>query len=375
MHSFVPHGTDAARALAPNLNGVYHATKRCRSHRPRIQPYSLAENNSQHSSAPLGSFTKSKLPATTPSRNLGPDASAHSPFQWDISDYPPFIPQTMECALKAAQDAALHALSDGLRRIIVELPMGRIRKYRYQLAPQQHWLRESGLLASHFVEALRSADVRVVVSECCDPSSCTQKWITCKQPLRSADCETLLKQVGESTIVVLVGVPGRHVSYLERICGKVPDTVPVVLFNCLMDMPMNSSAFKAVPTFEPTYMCRSLKRSVFSRFGHRQPWHLFLEIAVFEYDWIANVPNSEDESYVPTLESIERVAEIRGAVRKGNSTYYQQIQPGCEAGFWPFMSLAANYILPLDGSTYLEDIDPGWQKRKAAKPSRPFGFF
>ncbi len=204
-----------------------------------------------------------------------------------MNSFPAYIPQTIEWAIARAQEALADALVDDVRRLIIELPMGRSRNYWYQLAPRNSWIRESGVLVSHVAHAVKGADIRVVLADNCGSDNCVHPWIARRDMLRTAIQEDFLGETGESTILFVAGVSKKHVSLLSDIVKKVPVNVPVVLFNCLMDAPMEVNSYP--PDFVPTYMCRALKRCAFARFGHRAPYSLFVEVSQARYSINAEV--------------------------------------------------------------------------------------
>lgn len=218
--------------------------------------------------------------------------------------FPAYIPQTMEWALSQAQSALAAALSDDLRRIIVELPMGRTRKFWTRQAPRDSWLRETAVLASHITHFVEGADIRVVLGEKCPPSTCVEPWISERHILKSSMTADFLGSTlpadslgatSESTIVFAVGVLNNQQTALRKMIETIPESVPLVLFNCFMDVPMDSKLFP--PEFVPTYMCRSLKRCAFARYGHRAPYHVFVEVSL-------SIPDPQNSLFVICFRNI-----------------------------------------------------------------------
>lgn len=320
--------------------------------------------------------------ASDMSLSIASDVSDLSGLSESAADFPPYIPQTMETALAEAQSALMYALSEGLRRVVVELPLGRIRKYWSTLAPIDVCYREAGILVGHFLQPFKTADIRVVydpISGC----SCPVTWIrecvsiTCdlSSPL-SAD------SFDDSSLVVFSGIQSQHSQIIHDLLNTcLPPHVPVLLLNCFLDMPFNRHLY--VPSFNvPTsivYFCRARNHTCVSRYGHLSPWHIFVEIAAFEYEWIQDIIPKDDCDTsnildIPSEEVVSLMARQNNCLPRGRSVFYSSVASGREAGFFPFMTLAAKYITPLDGNTYRDVLDPGYRKRKN-RANTPFGFF
>lgn len=139
----------------------------------------------------------------------------------------------------------------------------------------------------------------------------------------------------------------------------------VILFCSFLKTPLSQK----VAPFRIVYLCRALDKLAVLRERHDGAWSVFIEIAVFEYEWIGN--REETENWTPVQEILERYAFANGASVKKGSAYLETKYSGCEAGFWPFMTIVSRNVLPLDGRMMAGEAE----RKKAKNKSRPFGFF
>ena len=285
----------------------------------------------------------------------------------DDVEFRPYLPQTMEKALIDAQTALLRALADEKYRLLVELPLGRTRKYWSTLSPIAEWYEATGWLVSHFLQFFESADLRVVYSEACGKTCASETFISQRHNISEVDHGVLIDNAREETLIVLVGIPERDDAELGDLLCKIPDSVRVVMFNCRLGSPLNYESL-----FTVAYAARTSRHTAFARYSYDGPWHYFVEIAPFELHWIHDESCDGSDNFVPDVECVLRAAQACGCHLATNSVFYAPHKRGCEAGYWPFSNLAARYLLPLHGDTYLDVIDPSRKKRKN---STPFGFF
>lgn len=318
---------------------------------------------------------------TKPIRRMAVNATACTrhpsrPFrELNSTTFPAYLPQTIEYAVVEAQRCMAEALRDEHRRIIVELPMGRSRKYWYRFSPRDMWLRESTTLAPHLAEALSGADIRIIVGNASRLPRLS--WVSsfCTLSQVTVDPQDFLTNISETTIVFIVGLVHKQQLHLHQLIQQIPESVPIILMNCMMELPYAPSPFPK--GFTPVYMCRALKGCAFARYGHHAPWHLFVEIAVFEYEWIRDIQFSDQpDAWVPVQSAIETAALRRGALVKAPHTHYKSPHKGCEAGFWPFMTITFQQTLPLDGvAMHDEARDAAKRRKRKSSGSKPFGFF
>lgn len=271
------------------------------------------------------------------------------------------------------------ALVDGVTRLVVELPMGRSRRHWYRMSPVDMWMEESSrALAFHFAELFRTLDIRVVLGHGPGPPN-RVPWITDVMRLEdvasAANFAPIVDDAGESvypvdstTVVIVAAVSAKQREALASAVECIPEDAVVIMLNCMLDAPFAPSLLPAA--FAPVYVCRAFEKCAVLRNGHQACWDVFVEIAVFEYEWTGE----EGADWVPTQTALECSVSARGASRKGVSAYYETPYASCEAGFWPFMTIACPEVLPLDGRILSENAEK--QKSKTRKSNgKPFGFF
>ncbi len=285
----------------------------------------------------------------------------------DEIEFPAYLPQTMERALLDAQSALMRALAEDQHRLIIELPMGRTRKYWSTLSPVSEWYKETEILVSHFLQPYGSADLRVVYSDVCGNNCADAPFISQRHELGEVDPHELIDAAHDETLIVFVGIPDRESSRLVELLAKIPRTMRVVLFNCRL-----GGSLIYEPRYTVAYSARTSRHTAIARYQYDGPWHYFVEIAPFEYYWVYDESCDASDPFVPDVDSVLDAAQACGCRLAPNSVFYAPHKQGCEAGFWPFQTLVAKYLLPLHGDTYQEVIDRSQKKRK---PNTPFGFF
>lgn len=290
---------------------------------------------------------------------------------------PPFIPQTMEFAIRQAQQATADALVSGVTRVRVELPMGRSRKHWYRMSPLSSWYSEASVHAFHFADMFRGLRVCIVLGT--GPGVLhSVPWVDDLRRVKDGappipnDLPT--GDAGRTVVIIAAASTGQRAA-VERIVEDVTSAEAVVLLNCFLDAPL-----KPEPNgFRTVYACRSYEKCAVLRPALEADWAVFVEIAVFEYEWVGYHSEepvlAHEEEWTPTQRALEQFATSRGAGRKGGiSGFYATEYAGCEAGFWPFMTLASREVMPMDGE--LMDRESRERRDKKKKnSSRPFGFF
>lgn len=284
---------------------------------------------------------------------------------------PPFIPQTIEYALRCAQAATAAALVAGETRLVVTLPMGRSRRHWYRLSPLDGELvrKESATLALHFAELFKGARIRVVVGV--DPEvGWRVPWLERCEVVggKGGWEEDGEARAGEVDVVVFGGLVASQRAAFNALLGSVAAESAVVLFNCFMEVPVKK--LKDLDSFRPAYVCRSAGKVavLFVGYGDEaEGWHVYTETAIFEFEWVGR----RDADWLPTPDAIERVVQARGCRRRSLGGYWESASPGCESGFWPFHSIASREVLPIPGSRF----DLKGKSKSSRGNSKPFGFF
>lgn len=341
----------------------------------------------------------------------------------------PFIPQTIEFAIRQAQRATAEALSSGEKFVRVELPLGRARSHWYLLSPIPAWYSEASVLAFHFAEMFRGSCISVVVGS--GPGiSHPVPWIA---DVRVLDDETprhipnaglaaamgaaavanehvsdnestkiieedpqagdglvgesgsvedgLIKGLDDTENVVLDGnvprvtiftsVTGKQQALLQKRVDEASESEDAIIIFCsFLDVSLSRPILDPLP--RPCYICRAYDKLAIQKDGHEEDWSVFIEIAVFEYEWVGNRQFSG--TWHPTQENLERFAYSQGATHKKGTAYLTSQYGGCEAGFWPFMTISCRELLPFDGQL-IEEEERVKAERSKAKKGRPFGFF
>jgi hypothetical protein len=342
---------------------------------------------SAHSLVPWVS-RRPRVLARRPRRHLGGACTALVMTSDESADDPdpPFLPQTIEYALGQAQLATTAAMSEGQMRLVIALPMGRSRKNWNRLADMDSDITrfESATLAIHFAQLFEGKRIQLVLGMDARPSY-TIPWM---QDIRIIDATSRRRDIDHSSIndipgtdagaaypdgagcrpdVLIIGaLTRRHREKLDTLLKDVSRETVVVLINCMLEVPHADSSFPS--EFVPVYVCRPGRRCAYMYVGfgpHADGWHIYTETAVFEYEWVGR----RDDPWVPTDASIEDVALARGARRHGTERFWRVVAPGCESGFWPFMTVSCRDVLPLPGHLFEKP------STKSAFNRRPFGFF
>lgn len=302
--------------------------------------------------------TRCALPAGARPR---PDAASNPPHA---------LPQTIEHALLLAQGATRAALeaapTRAHARLAVEVPMGRSRRFWYRMSPPSMAVAESATLALHFAQLFRGLRLAVVLGH---GIAAAQRvpWVTGVFALDGLDgADDALRDAQVVVVAAAAKEQRAAVQHVSALCEHSAEAV--LLFNCFLDVPI---AEALPPGFRHAYVCRALDKLAVLREEPCEHWHVFTEIAVFEYEWVGCRSLDESE-WQPTQDNVERFAMARGAQRKGINGYFETGYSGCEAGFWPFMTIASEKVAPFDGSL-MESAARKKAEKKANK--RPFGFF
>lgn len=341
----------------------------------------------------------------------------------------PFLPQTIEFSIRQAQRATAEALSNGEKLVRVELPLGRARSHWYLLSPIPSWYSEASVLAFHFAEMFRGSCISMVVGS--GPGvSYPVPWIANVRVLgdetprhipnaglaaavgaaavanehvandESADMIEEDEQRGNGIgiekkivedemiedldnkenvalddnvprVTIFTSVTGKQQALLQKRVDEASETEDaIVIFCSFLDVSLSRPILDPLP--KACYICRAYDKLAILRDGWETDWSIFIEIAVFEYEWVGNRQFSE--TWYPTQENLERFAFSQGAMHKKGTAYLTSRFGGCEAGFWPFMTISCRELLPLDGMV-LEKEEQDRSARSKARKSRPFGFF
>lgn len=270
------------------------------------------------------------------------------------------LPQTIEYSLQCAKEATRQALLSGILRISIELPMGRSRKYWYKMAPLDDIYEESSLLATHFCEMFQGARIKLVLGAKVALGLDAKKvpWID-KVDFVNVENGNGVLQLDSFDVVVIAAVDTGRAWLLQEIVNDFSSEVAIVVLNCCLEDELR----EGIPdTFVQTYLCRSVEKGAVLKYRHSEDWHVFDEIAVFDYDWVCRQPSS----WRPTRVAVEEALIGAGAQRESMNGYYKSSQ-GLEAGFWPFMTIAVPFILPVEGAFP--------EHSRLRRTRAPFGFF
>lgn len=331
----------------------------------------------------------------------------------------PFLPQTIEFSIRQAQRAAAEALSAGEKLLRVELPLGRARSHWYLLSPIPAWYAEASVLAFHFAEMFRGTCISVVIGSGTGvpypvpwiasartldeetPRSIPNAGLAAAGGASAASREFIDSdtrrdkfeeehQLGEDhalenlddveniqvdgyvpRVTIFAGVTGNQQALLQQRVDEASETEDAIIIFCsFLDVSLSRPILDPLP--RACYICRAYDKLALIRDGHEADWSVFIEIAVFEYEWVGNRKFSD--TWHPTQENLERFAYSQGATHKKGTAYLTSRYAGCEAGFWPFMTISCRELLPLDG-TLLDDEERLKAERNKVRKGRPFGFF
>lgn len=276
---------------------------------------------------------------------------------------PGFLPQTIEYAIRQSQEATKKALCNGVTQLRIELPMGRSRKHWYVLSPIPSWYEEASILAFHYAELFVGLHITIVLGS--GPGvEHPVPWIS---ELRRIEDETPpLPPPSTRRVVIFAAISQDQRGLFEQRLKEIGSPDAVILFCSLFDAPLSIPC----QSFTTCYMCRALDRLAVMKESHDAFWSVFIEIAVFEYEWVGNKSSEPQHDWHPKQIDVQRFAISRGALKVRESEYLHTKYSGCEAGFWPFMTISCRDVLPLDGEL-MERKAEIKQKSKA----KPFGFF
>ena len=304
----------------------------------------------------------------------------------DAIDPPPaFLPQTVEYAIRRAQTATRSALVLGQTRLSIQLPMGRSRRHWYKMSPIDLWYSETEILVLHFVELFSPLDVHIVFCGSNKPKEKGKEDKSLPQPPpdyctihRLQDVHHAIDLVytrkqgknedseNRKVLIIATANENQH-DEIERVIKIGGKWEAIILFNCFMESPDSQLPHG----FSRAYTCRAMDKAAVLQEGVNKQWEIFMEIAVFEYEWIGN----EEREEIPNQNQVENLALQRGARKKGINGYWKTNFGGCEAGFWPFMTAACKHVMPLDGRTWEKERRRKVEKKSKKGSSRPFGFF
>lgn len=280
------------------------------------------------------------------------------------AEHAAFIPQTIEFALRQAHQATADALIAGHTHLRVELPMGRSRKNWYRMSPITASHDESCLLAFHFAELFKGLTIHLVLPQPCAGIH-SVPWIHAVHLVHHHDLFSTLAvppRPKEHRVVIFAALHDDHLPLIKQLVSI--NAQAVVLFNCLLQHPISH----LLPPFTNVYITRALNKCAIFLNGHNAPWHVFVEIAIFEYEWVGDC----DNEWRPSQRAVERFAVARNAQLRSINGYWRTPYAGCEAGFWPFMTIACREVLPIDGRVMAKAQE---EELKKKKNKRPFGFF
>lgn len=395
------HVSGSVPIIAPSIKQRHHKslsphttvqTRRVRSGDVTCQGWSAT-----------GGWSPDGLPFRTERRKNIPD------------DGVPFLPQTIEYAIQQAQDVTVNALSTGHKILRVELPMGRARNHWYLLSPVNAWYNEASILAFHYAEMFRGACISVVVASGpgvshpvpwiahirslddptpweipdADRAVATGAMAVREESMKDDECmgafEDDLSELSSDTndsgvvegdgpvprVTIFTGVTSKQQALLQTRVDEANETEDAIIIFCsFLDVPLSRPILDPIPKL--CYMCRAFDKLAVFFDEPRSEWAIFVEIAVFEYEWVGN--RSVSDTWYPIQENLERFAFAHGAVHKKGTAYLTSRFAGCEAGFWPFMTISCRDVLPLSGDLLDDEARTKSEKSKARK-SRPFGFF
>lgn len=279
---------------------------------------------------------------------------------------PASLPQTIEYAIRQAQYATAQALIENVTHLRIELPMGRSRKHWYAMSPLSSWYTETAILVFHYAELFRGLSIHIVLAEETGMLHHVP-WIHTIYRLNDPHLLQSLTKPPESDdkrVVILAAFKPQHSHLLNQLCS-VPAQA-IILFNSFLTNPLSI----AVTPFIDTYIVRALNKSAVMLGAHQASWNVFVEIAVFHYEWVGDCASNE---WRPSQKLVNKFAAQREARQKLIKGYWKTEFAGCEAGFWPFMTISCRQVAPLDGRILAKKKKDKNEKKK--RIPRPFGFF
>eukprot|EP00177_Eucheuma_denticulatum_P004661 GFKZ01008475.1.p1 GENE.GFKZ01008475.1~~GFKZ01008475.1.p1 ORF type:complete len:265 (+),score=28.06 GFKZ01008475.1:97-795(+) len=228
---------------------------------------------------------------------------------------------------------------------------------------------ESRLLALHFASLFRTLRVVILLAGAETETQPVEGVTVLHLDVSNGrdHVDSVLGREHTFDVVMVAGVLENQRARLEAVLPRFTQSAKgVVLLNCFLDSPIGDS----LPGFDDVYVCRAMDKVAVFKDGVGKGWAVFVEIAVFEYEWVGNKP----DGWIPLQDAVSRFVSAKGAQKKGINGYYASLAPGCEAGFWPFMTISSVTVWPIQGSEMnrLNRLKAE-KKRKANK--RPFGFF
>lgn len=235
------------------------------------------------------------------------------------------------------------------------------------MSPLDSWYAETSILAFHFAEHFKPFPIHIVLGR--GPGvQHNVPWV--RSVNRFSDIAKTGFVPGESDqdgpVVIVAGVPTRDLKLLERFAERVTNVDAFILLNCAIDAPLSTQ----IRPFTRVFTCRALDKLAVMQESMGGNWSVFIEIAVFEYEWVGDC----ESSWTPKQKAAEAFAYGRDAKRRGINGYFETPYAGCEAGFWPFMTVSSREVLPLDGKLLARQAREKAQK-KARRGGKPFGFF
>ncbi|CAN8068356.1 unnamed protein product [Agarophyton chilense] len=240
--------------------------------------------------------------------------------------------------------------------------MGRTRKHWYRMSPIAASHAETALLAFHYATLFKGLCIHLVLTHAA-PLTHPVPWVHAVYHIDHHDVIAALskpQRPEQHRVIILAAVRSKHASLLKSLASVKADAI--ILLNSFLDEPLASP----VHPFVDTYVVRAMHKSAVMLSDYDAPWQVFIEISVFEYEWVGDC----DNQWRPSQWRVDNFAFNRHAQTKSMNGYWRTPYAGCEAGFWPFMTLACRELLPLDGRI-LAKI----KEEKKRKAQRPFGFF
>lgn len=308
-----------------------------------------------------------------PVANLRRSPSPSSPRPGNPT--PNAIPQTIEYAIRQCHNATAAALMRGETHIKIELPMGRSRAHWYRMSPLSSWYTESSTLAFHYAELFTSLHITLVLGH--GPGvSHPVPWITNVIYLDDVASDSFARE--GRRVVIFGAISENQRDKLDEAIGHVGDPDAVVLFNCGLNSLLGDVEVVGKIPFRSAYICRAFEKCAVLKEQVTSPWSIFVEIAVFEYEWVGdiggNLQKEGEDTWLPSQSVIESFALMNGARQKGVNGYFETNFAGCEGGFWPFMTACCRDVLPMDGRIFNREAKEKSKKNRTGS-SRPFGFF
>jgi len=135
---------------------------------------------------------------------------------------------------------------------------------------------------------------------------------------------------GHHCVVIIAAAALKQSDDVHRFIGTLPAETAVVLFNCFTERGFSQrpAASILVPGFTSAYCARMVAggSGVVLRDGMNAQWHIFVEVASFEYEWVACMPHD----WVPSEEAWREAVHPRKKVFF--SGFFREAQHGHSGG-------------------------------------------